>query len=403
MTKKKVMIITIVITVLALLIATIITVYFYIKKDQARKSIVLVDDLKAEFLQDVHISDFIKSIDGQIIDDVKVDTTKVGKQDIKYKFKTPDNIVIENSLEIEVVDTTPPLIWLNNIYNVNKNSEDNLLEKIMCADNYDDSPKCEILGEYDLNTVGSYALEFKATDNSGNVTNKEFTLKVNEPLSKNNNNSSMPKVVTEFKDVVESYKTDKTEIGIDVSKWQQDIDFNKLKAAGVEFVMIKVGSSKGTDGERYLDPKFMQNISGANEVGIPVGVYYYSYANTKKQAIEEAKWVLEQIKDYKVDLPIAFDWENWGSYNKYHLSFYNLTEMAKGFMDTIKKADYDTMLYSSKTYLENIWLPFNHQTWLAHYTKKTNYQKDFSFWQLCNNGSIDGISGDVDIDIRYLN
>ena len=276
----------------------------------------------------------------------------------------------------------------------------NLLEKIMCGDNYDSNPKCVIEGEYDLGKVGNYKLVFKAEDSSGNVSEKKFTLNVNEPS--NNESSNRVKSVTKFNDVIKDYKTDNTQIGIDVSKWQGDIDFRKLKKAGVEFVIIRVGSSNGINGENFVDSKFIQNIKNANSVGIPVGVYFYSYANSVDRAISDAKWIIEQIKDYKVDLPIAFDWENWGSFNKYELSFFGLTNMAKKFMDTVKASGYDAMLYSSKTYLKNIWMSADYPVWLAHYTKNTNYTGDYSYWQLCSNGRVDGISGDVDIDIRYI-
>ena len=135
---------------------------------------------------------------------------------------------------------------------------------------------------------------------------------------------------------------------------------------------------------------------------IPVGLYFYSYANSKKQAIKDAKWIIKQIKDYDIDLPIAYDWEDWTNFNTYNVSFYELTEIANAFMNELKKSGYDSMLYSSKNYLENIWLETKYKTWLAHYTEETNYTKDYYLWQLCENGEIDGIDENVDIDIMYL-
>ena len=76
--------------------------------------------------------------------------------------------------------------------------------------------------------------------------------------------------------------------------------------------------------------------------------------------------------------------------------------MANSFLDVFEDAGYEGMLYSSKNYLERIWLDTNYPIWLAHYTSQTNYEGDFDFWQLCNNGRVDGIDGDVDINIRYL-
>ena len=96
-------------------------------------------------------------------------------------------------------------------------------------------------------------------------------------------------------------------------------------------------------------------------------------------------WVVKQLKKYKVNLPIAFDWEEWAYFNDYNLSFFGLTSMAEAFLDTIKENGYQGMLYSSKTYLENIWFPTSYDIWLAHYTEKTNYQGKYRFWQICDN------------------
>lgn len=397
--KKTILIVSIILGVILLSIGGFL-LYKYIQVKNAVIKVELKDNLEADFADTLRVSSFIENINGKIVDDYYLDTDSLGKKKVDFQYINDDGIKLKYSYEINIVDKEAPLIWLGKSYNVVKGSEDNLLEKIMCGDNYDNDPICVIEGNYDLNKVGSYNLVFKATDSSKNVSEKKFTLNVNEPSNKGGSNGV--KSVTEFSDVIKNYKTDNTQIGIDVSKWQGDIDFDKLKNAGVEFVIIRVGSSKGIDGENFVDSKFIQNIKNANSAGIPVGVYFYSYANSVDRAISDAKWIIEQIKDYKVDLPIAFDWENWGGFNKYELSFFGLTNMAKKFMDTVKASGYDAMLYSSKTYLENIWMSADYPVWLAHYTKNTNYTGDYSYWQLCSNGRVDGISGDVDIDIRYI-
>lgn len=202
--------------------------------------------------------------------------------------------------------------------------------------------------------------------------------------------------------IVDDYIIDSTKIGLDVSVWQEDIDFEAIKNAGVEFIIIRVGTTKGPNGEYMLDSKFTRNIEEANKYDIDVGIYFYSYANSIEKAKEEALWVIDHIKDYKVTLPVAFDWENWDTFNNYNVSFFELTEMAKTFLDTVKAAGYDGLLYSSMNYLENFWMPVEYDTWLAHYTKKTSYKGDYTYWQLCSNGKVDGIRGDVDINIMYL-
>lgn len=401
MNKKKIIIIISIVVELLLLSTGGYFLYKYIRVKTAKVEVKLSEKLEANFADTLRVSSFIESINGKIVDDYVIDTDKLGKKTINFEFVNEDGIKIKYSYVIDVVDKEAPLIWLGKSYNVTKGSDDYLLDKIMCGDNYDNNPKCYIEGEYNLDEVGSYKLVFKAEDSNGNKAEKKFTLNVNES-KKGGSNSNTEKVTTDFSQIVKDYKNDDTQIGIDVSKWQGDIDFSKLKASGVEFVIIRVGSSNGLNGENFVDSKFIQNVKNANAVGIPVGIYFYSYASTIDRAISDAKWIVEQIKDYKVDLPIAFDWENWGSFNKFDVSFFGLTNIAKGFMDTIKDAGYDAMLYSSKTYLENIWLPTSYPVWLAHYTKNTNYTGDYSFWQMCSNGRVDGISGDVDINIRYI-
>lgn len=397
--KKLILIICIVVGIILLSVGGFL-LYKYIEIKNAVVKVVLKDNLEADFADTLRVSSFIESINGKIVDDYYLNTDSLGKKKIDFEYINDDGIKIKYNYEINVVDREAPLIWLGKSYNVTRGSEDNLIDKIMCGDNYDNNPECVIEGDYNLDNVGSYNLVFKATDSSGNVSKKKFILNVNEASSKKESNGV--KSVTEFSDVIKDYKNDNTQIGIDVSKWQGDIDFSKLKSAGVEFVIIRIGSSTGINGENFIDSKFIQNIKNANSVGIPVGVYFYSYANSVDRAISDAKWIIENIKDYKVELPIAFDWENWGSFNTYELSFFGLTNMAKRFMDTVKDAGYDAMLYSSKTYLENIWMSVDYPVWLAHYTKNTNYAGDYSYWQICSNGRVDGINGDVDIDIRYI-
>lgn len=398
--KKKILII---VVALLLIIGLGVGIHFLHKEEKIKNAIIEItynDNLTTEFLSEVTVSSFITSINGKIVDDYKIDTTKIGEKEINYEYINDDNIKIKQSYSINIVDTTAPVVWLGKSYSVAVGSNINLLDKIMCGDNYDNTPKCEIIGNYDMNTINTYPLTFKATDTSGNITEKEFNLNVYKPKTTNNNTTGS-RTITYFSDVIKNYKTENTEIGIDISEWQGDVDFNKLKEAGVEFVILRVGSTKGTKGDYFVDGKFKQNIERANEIGMPVGIYFYSYATSKEKAIEDAKWILEQIKDYKVDLPIAFDWENWSFYNNFNLSFFGLTDMANGFLDVFKEAGYEGMLYSSKNYLEQIWLKTDYPIWLAHYTYKTSYSGDYSYWQMCNDGRVDGIYGDVDINIRY--
>jgi len=401
--KKKIIIISIGIL---LIVSLSIGGYFFYKDYQIKHAVMIVElkeDLDIEFLSEAKVSDFITKINGKIINDYKINTRKLGEQEIKFQYINDDKIKLNYRYKINVVDKVAPVVWLGSSYSVTKGSKINLLDKILCGDNYDDNPTCEIIGEYDMNIANTYPLTFKATDSSGNITEKKFNLYVNEPRPStgSNNKPSTPAPKTEFSDIVANYKNENTEIGVDLSEWQGTVDFNKLKEAGVEFVILRVGGTKGIKGDYFIDGKFVENITKANEIGMPVGIYFYSYANSKEKALKDAEWILEQIKPYKIDLPIAFDWENWSFYNEFNLSFFGLTDMANSFLDFFKKNGYEGLLYSSKTYLEQIWLKTDYPIWLAHYAKATSYKGNFDYWQICNNGRVAGINGDVDINIRY--
>jgi len=309
------------------------------------------------------------------------------------------------TITINVVDKTPPIISQIKNYKITEGDTTDISKTLFCGDNYDKNPKCTIKGEYDVNTPGTYNVTFVGVDSSNNKSTNKMNIIVEEKQenkqSKNNTHQKEP-VYTDYKDVIKNYKTSDNEIGIDVSHWQGNINYKRLKKAGVEFVYIRVGRGDGI-GEGYvLDEKFIKNIKGFNKVGIPVGVYFYSNANNKNDAIKEAKWVIKQIKKYDVSLEIVFDWENWSKFQDYNLSFYSLTETANAFTETVEKAGYKGMVYSSKNYLETIWYKINSDIWLAHYTSKTDYEKEYKVWQLCNNGKVAGIEDNlVDINIRY--
>lgn len=392
--KKKIIIGVIVVII-------VISAYFfyqYLRVKYAKIEVKLVEDLTLEFNEKRKVSSYIDSINGTILEDYIIDSTELGTKEITFEFINDDHIKVKYSYTIEVVDTVEPLIWLGSSYSVPVGSEDNLTQKIMCGDNYDRKPICYIEGEYDLNTVGSYPLTFKAIDSSGNEESVNFNLNVYQP---SNGSSQKQPTTTYFSDIVKEYKNEHTKIGIDVSAWQGEIDFEKIKNAGVEFIIARVGGTRGTNGEYFLDKQFQRNVEEANHYGIDVGLYFYSYSDSIEGAKQDAKWVLEQIKDYRITLPIAFDWEEWSYFNDYSMSFFGLTSMAEAFLNTIKQNGYQGMLYSSKLYLEKVWLETDYDIWLAHYTKKTDYEGKYKFWQLCSDGQVDGIDGYVDINVMY--
>ena len=399
MKKKKILIISLIVIAILVLITII---YNYYRVLTAKIIVLTKPNTQVEVYSKTHISDLIISMNGKLIDDKLVNTNKVGVHEETFSFINDDKIKVSYTFKVKVVDTTKPIIGVPSTYTIIKGYAKDLSKEFFCGDNYDNEPNCRVEGDYNVNEIGSYNITYKATDKSKNEVSQKLTLNVID----NNNNKTYNEpnkaiVTTDYNEIVEKYKTKNTKIGIDVSKWQGDINFKKLKESKVEFVLVRVGS-EDSEGNFFVDSKFEQNIEGFNEVKIPVGIYYYSYANSKEKAKKEAKWVIKQIKKYDIDLPVVFDWEDWSSYREYNMSFHTLTEVAEAFLEEIEKAGYKGMLYSSKYYLENIWYPTDYSIWLAHYTDKTNYEGNYYMWQLCSNGKVEGIDDNlVDIDILY--
>lgn len=361
-------------------------IVYDINKDKPKYEI---KSTKLEVNEKRLISNFIEA---DIVDDYEIYETELGIKEYNFSYYNKGKVAY-GTIEIEVVDTTKPVVLLDNIYTVNVGFDEELLDLIVTADNYDPSPKKEIIGEYDTSEIGEYELEYIAIDKSGNKNRVPFVLKVKEKAKSISTS-------TKYSDIVKNYKTDKVKIGVDVSSWQGSINFSKLAKSDVDFMYIRVGRQKDFGKESVVDSYFKKNIKAANEYKIDAGVYYYSYATTREEARDQALWVIEQIKDYDVKLPIAFDWESFDKFNSLNLNLYQFNAISQEFIKTLNENGYEGILYGSKNYLENIYMPTSN-VWLAHYTDKTNYSKPYKIWQICDNGKIDGISGTVDIDIMY--
>ena len=401
---KKRLIFIIIISTLLLIFLFALIKYAYNKYRIAHATvkIVLIDDLTVDVYKEVDTNYFIRSINGKVLNNKKIDTSTLGEKVIEFTYLNDENIKIPYKYKIEVKDKTTPLITkYKKVYA--EVGEEDFYKDIFCGDNYDNKPKCYVEGEYDINNEGTYNITFIGKDSSNNISSNNMELIVREKSSSKSTTTSKPNLSngTNYVDIITNYKKDNIKIGIDVSKWQKEIDFEKVKENGVKFVFIRVGYQTEINGEYILDKYFKKNIEGFNKVNIPVGVYFYSKANSKEEAIKQAKWVHKQIKKYDVDLPVVFDWENWSSYQEYNLSFHSLTEISNTFLNTIEKYGYKSMLYGSKNYLQTVLYENKKDVWLAHYIDQTNYQGDYKVWQICENGYIDGINTYVDIDIMY--
>lgn len=204
--------------------------------------------------------------------------------------------------------------------------------------------------------------------------------------------------------------------GIDVSEWQgKNIDWNKVKAAGIDYAFIRVGyrgyGSSGTLSEATKDAYYDINMKNAAAAGIKVGIYIFSQAITKTEAVEEANYILNHIGNYDVSMPLIMDYEyatsNGGRLYNAKLSKAKATEICLAFCDTISQAGYTPMVYANKSMLENQLNAASitakgYRTWLANYTTNTTYLGDFDFWQYSSEGKVNGISGNVDMNFYYV-
>lgn len=356
-----------------------------------------------EVFNEYTVKDLVSDTNTEILfPNQTIDTDKIGDNTyvLDYSFKKRKYKLIVN---YSVIDSVKPIfIGASNELEMLVNSDDNICDMITFGDNYDNKPTCSINGEYNINEVGVYDnLEYVIKDSSLNENTKKFKLKVVNKITKVNNNR-IPKYLY-IDDIIKNYKNENTSIGIDVSKWQGNVDFKKVKDAGIEFVIMRIGSQRDPSDDIEVDVKFKEYYNAVKDVGLKFSVYVYNTAISTEDGEKVANWVINMLDGDKLDYPIAYDWENWSNFNKYNISLHTLSDSYLAFERTLKKAGYDAMLYSSKFYLENVWMNYdNSNIWLAHYTDKTDYKGKYMLWQMTSLAKIDGITENtVDIDILY--
>lgn len=191
--------------------------------------------------------------------------------------------------------------------------------------------------------------------------------------------------------------------GIDVSKYQGEINWHKVKASGIKFAMIRLGWA-GWEGEISVDAKFKQYIESAIAAGIDVGVYVFSYCKTPEAAWLAAHDTLHLIKPYKLSYPVAFDMETEAETPYQNYTKAQNSEIANAFLTIIAGAKYYAMLYSYKSFLENnldmAALKY-HDVWVAQISEICTYKGAYGMWQYSWKGKIDGISVDCDLNYAY--
>lgn len=193
-------------------------------------------------------------------------------------------------------------------------------------------------------------------------------------------------------------------LGIDVSKWNKTIDWEKVKESGVRFVIIRCGYRGSKTGVLVEDPYFRQNIQGAKDAGLKVGVYFFTQAINQAEAVEEASMVLSLTEGYELDYPIFIDTEGSGG-RADSLDAITRTAVCQAFCETIEQAGEEAGVYASRNwYYNNVDddALAEYTIWVAEYREEPLYTGRYDIWQYTSSGRIDGIEGRVDLNLSYV-
>ena len=195
--------------------------------------------------------------------------------------------------------------------------------------------------------------------------------------------------------------------GVDVSKWQNQVDWNKVKADGYDFAFLRLGYRGYEEGKLHVDNTFEQNITDAHAAGMDIGVYFFSQAISEEEAIEEANFVIQNLENYELELPVVYDPEFVDNENARTngLGKEQITKNTIAFCETIKSAGYTPMVYANMYWQANLMdmsAIDDYLFWTADYTDYPQTPYAFSFWQYTDKGKVDGIRGNADLNIQFL-
>lgn len=201
-------------------------------------------------------------------------------------------------------------------------------------------------------------------------------------------------------------------VGIDVSMHNKTVDFNKVKADGIDFVYVRVGYTGYTKKKLSLnyDPNYQENITNALAAGLRVGVYWYSQALNEEEALQEANMLLNVIGSYNITMPVVYDYEfagvgEDGRLDSANLSKAQMTANSLAFLNRVSQMGYTPCFYANYSFLKNrvnaSQISSIAKIWLAHYNTSTDYPGDYEYWQYTSDGRVNGISGRVDMNVWY--
>ncbi|MBQ8040644.1 MAG: glycoside hydrolase family 25 protein [Lachnospiraceae bacterium] len=365
------------------------------------------------------------SPEGQIGDDLKGflhDDTFFDKDENSYDWNSLYNsnklsmIVtsIEKDLRIQVVDLFGELV-----------TDESFYVTVEDVGEYKDLDKDGIIyiadlkaGEYkvSLNEIEGYSVpanstkirvkervEYVAIDDISLLIKTEDEIDVKKEDTRENS----AREDADNTEIQKQHTTDSTQqFGIDVSKWQGNIDWDKVKASGVEFAMIRAGYRGSQTGALVEDPNFLVNIRGAKRAGLKVGVYFFTQAVNEVEAVEEASMVIALCDGYELDYPVVIDSEGAGGDGRADsLDTETRTKVCAAFCETIDNAGYEPGVYASRSWYNanlDVKKLDKYRIWLAEYRSTPLYSGYYDMWQYTSKGKVDGIEGNVDLNISYM-
>lgn len=212
---------------------------------------------------------------------------------------------------------------------------------------------------------------------------------------------------TEEEEPTELRKDSQGKLGMSVSRWNEDISWNKVKDAGIEYALIRAGYRGSISGTLVEDKTFVKNMEGAKSAGIPVGIYFISQATTEVEAVEEASMVLSMCKKFEVTYPIFVDVSGAdGNGRADHLSAKERTALSQAFCDTIQRSGFKAGIYGDKScIMEKLdvgVLPDDIYICLAEYGDEISYEGGYHMWQYTSSGRVLGIEGRVNLNLSFM-
>lgn len=363
-------------------------------------------DLKLETKPEVDVfskmtvGDLVSASNAMISNaDAAIDTTTLGEHEVNIIYDH-DGDIQQQTVKYSVVDKDAPVLFNFGGNTLLRGSAFDINDYISYGDNYDRAPVASYTGDLDPYTTGDYEIKATVTDSSGNSTDLNIPISVVDSTPDETVDAGTEMDFSQLATIAAGTP----KMGIDVSVWQNEIDFASVKGAGCDFCIMRAGYRTG-DGIKE-DSFFTRNLEGSKAAGLLRGVYFYSTATTVEQAREEAAWVIEKLNGERLDMPVAFDWENFAGFQELGINLNDLNRVYEAFASDIEKAGYNSMLYGSKNFMETFWNSGSNSPqstalkWVADYDLD-NFAEYHYIWQCSGSGKINGIEGNVDLNLWY--